>query len=213
MKQGSLASGPGDCLEQALNRRGFRFVAGVDEAGRGSLAGPVAAAAVVLFPGKTPAGIDDSKKLSAKMRQELARAIKRMAWVSVAIVGVDAIARLNILHATMLAMQKALERLPTLPHHALIDGNRIPPDLTMPATAVVKGDTISLSIAAASIVAKVERDCIMRDLGDAYPNYGWRRNAGYATAEHLAALQRFGPTPHHRQGFAPVRDAAAQLLL
>ena len=212
MKQGSLASGPGDCLEQALERRGFRFVAGVDEAGRGSLAGPVAAAAVVLLPGKTPAGIDDSKKLSAKMRQELARELKRDAWTSVAFAGVDAIARLNILHATMQAMRQALEWLPEQPHHALIDGNRIPPDLPMPATAVVKGDTISLSIAAASIVAKVERDRIMRGLGDAYPDYGWSRNAGYATAEHLAALRRFGPTPHHRQSFAPVREAAARLL-
>ena len=173
----------------------------------------MAAAAVVLLPGKTPEGIDDSKKLSAKMRQELARVIKRTAWTSVAMVGVDAIARLNILHATMLAMKNALEQLPEQPHHALIDGNRIPEELPVPATAIVKGDKISLSIAAASIVAKVERDRIMRELGDAYPDYGWHRNSGYGTADHLAALRRFGPTPHHRQDFAPVREAAARPLL
>ena len=208
-----MDSGPDDRLERALAKRGIHTVAGVDEAGRGPLAGPVVAAAVVLSPGKTPAGINDSKKLSAKMRQQLAREIRQTARTSLAIVGVDAIAQLNILHAAMLAMRKALEQLPTLPDHALIDGNRVPADLPVPATAVVKGDAKSLSIAAASIVAKVERDRIMRDLADAYPDYGWSRNAGYATAEHLTALRRFGPTPHHRRDFAPVRKAAAQQLL
>ncbi|MCY4006609.1 MAG: ribonuclease HII [Rhodobacteraceae bacterium] len=195
-------------IEDSLRAKGVVDIAGVDEAGRGPLAGPVVAAAVILPVGRYPAGINDSKRLSAARRYALAIEIKRCALVAVAGVAVAEIDHLNILQATMLAMSKAVDGLTRKPGHVLIDGNRLPAGLQSPATAIIKGDTRSVSIAAASIVAKVERDAIMAELAKEYPQFGWERNAGYGTAAHLAALREYGPTPYHRMGFAPVRRAA-----
>lgn len=185
---------------------GLRLVAGVDEAGRGPLAGPVTAAAVILNPARLPEGINDSKRLSAAQRERLAHAIKdqALAWC-VAEASVAEIDALNILNASLLAMRRALEGLTPQPQIALIDGNRLPKGLAMPAQTLVGGDAKSLSIAAASILAKVERDRIMCELSATNPGYLWEKNAGYPTPEHLLALQTRGVTPHHRRSFAPVR--------
>ena len=182
---------------------------GVDEAGRGCWAGPVVAAAVVLDPARVPAGIDDSKKLSAARRRRLDALIRATAAVGVGCAGVAEVERLNVLHAAMLAMRRAVRALAVAPAHALIDGDRLP-DLRCPATAVVGGDRRSLSIAAASIVAKTTRDRLMSRLARRYPRYGWERNAGYGTAEHRAALECWGATPHHRRGFRPVAAVIAR---
>ncbi|WP_029007680.1 ribonuclease HII [Azospirillum halopraeferens] len=184
-------------------------VCGIDEVGRGPLAGPVTAAAVVLPPDGLPeavaALIHDSKQVTAQMREELAPAIRAHALaVSVAWASVAEIDDLNILHASLLAMRRAYEGLDVAATLALVDGNRAPA-LPCAVRTVVKGDATCLSIAAASIVAKVERDRVMRDLHAAFPGYGWDRNAGYPTAAHRAALTRLGPTPHHRRSFGPVR--------
>lgn len=197
-----MSGGPDLGLERA--RGGV--VAGIDEAGRGPWAGPVVAAAVVLDAGAVPAGLDDSKRLSAPRRRTLFEAIMGAASVGVGIAGVEEIDRLNILRATDTAMARALAALPAAPDLALIDGNRVPPGLGLAAEAVVKGDARSASIAAASIIAKVTRDAIMADLAGQHPGYGWERNAGYGTAEHRAALARLGVTPHHRRSFAPIRE-------
>lgn len=187
-------------------------VCGVDEAGRGPLAGPVVAAAVILDPGRRIDGINDSKKLSAALRQSLAVEIRAhaLAWC-VAEASVEEIDRLNILQATLLAMRRAVAGLPVTPERALIDGNRCPA-LTIPAEAVVKGDGKIASIAAASILAKTVRDQAMLVLHDSYPAYGFDRHMGYPTPEHLAALRRSGPSPVHRQSFAPVRACQLSLL-
>ena len=195
-------------LERAAGGR----VAGVDEVGRGPLSGPVVAAAVI-FPGGVPrklaALLDDSKKLSAAQRQTAFAALRASnAEIAIGAASVAEIWRLNILHAAMLAMRRAVARLPTVPDLALVDGNR-PPGLACDTRCVVGGDGISLSIAAASIVAKVVRDRLMERLDRRYPGYFWSTNAGYGTAAHLRALQVLGVTPHHRAGFAPV----AQRLL
>lgn len=182
-------------------------VAGVDEAGRGPLAGPVVAAAVIFTGGTAPPGIDDSKKLRPAAREALYGAIMASAEVGIGQASVAEIDRLNILQATFLAMRRALAALAPPPGHALIDGNRLPPDLPCPATTIVQGDSHSLSIAAASIIAKVTRDRLMLDLAAAHPGYGWERNMGYGTAAHLSGLARLGPTPQHRLSFAPVRVA------
>jgi len=179
-------------------------VCGIDEAGRGPLAGPVVAAAVILDRARVPDGLDDSKKLSAKRRAALFEALARDAEIGVGVAGVAEIERINILNATLAAMARAVAALPRRPAIALVDGNR-PPALPCVVECVVGGDRISFSIAAASIVAKVTRDRLMADLARAFPGYGWDHNAGYGTAEHLAALARLGVTPHHRRGFAPVR--------
>ena len=185
-----------------------RRVAGVDEAGRGPLAGPVVSAAVTLpaagLSSGLAAAIDDSKALTARRREEILPGILECCAVGVGIAEVAEIDRLNVLQATFLSMLRALEALPAPPEFALVDGNRLPKDLPCPARAVVKGDSRSLSIAAASIVAKVTRDRIMRELAGRHPGYGWDRNAGYGTAEHLAALRDLGVSPHHRRSFAPV---------
>lgn len=190
-------------LETALGCR----VAGIDEAGRGPWAGPVVAAAAILDPDRLPAKLaarlDDSKKLKRTVREELLTALEGCADIGVGMADIAEIDRLNILQATMLAMQRAVASLPHLPEYALIDGNRAP-DLPVPAQTVVKGDSRCLSIAAASIVAKVTRDRIMDTLAQEHPGYGWERNAGYGTAEHRAALERLGVTPHHRRSFAPI---------
>ena len=197
-----------------------RIVIGVDEAGRGPLAGPVVAAAVMLCKPR-PAGLDDSKKLSRAARAMLEERIKRRCHWAVGVVDVAEIDRLNIFGATMLAMTLAVaalceklgERLVDGPHEVLIDGNLTPqgrrPEWSWPARAIVGGDAIEPCISAASIIAKEHRDRIMREHALAHPHYGWERNAGYGTPEHLAALKAHGVTPLHRRSFAPV----AQLVL
>ena len=183
------------------------LVAGVDEVGRGPLCGAVVTAAVILDPGKPILGLNDSKKLSLTRREALFDEIqeKALAWC-VARAEVAEIDRLNILHATMLAMQRAVEGLRIQPRLALIDGNRCP-KLAVPSSPVVKGDSQVPAIAAASILAKVTRDREMQALDALYPGYGLAGHKGYPTAEHLDALRRLGPTPIHRRSFAPVRDA------
>lgn len=198
--------GPDFTLEAALMARGARLIAGVDEVGRGPLAGPVTAAAVILDAKAIPEGINDSKKLGVKRRLALQEALAASARVAVAHASVEEIDAVNILQASHLAMMRALAALPVRPDHVLIDGNRIPRGLNLPATAVVKGDARSLSIAAASIMAKIARDAIMEDLAQQFPGYGWERNAGYPTKAHKTALQEIGVTPHHRRSFAPVRN-------
>lgn len=192
-------------------------VAGVDEVGRGPLAGPVVAVAVV-FPNGVPRRvaplIDDSKKLTAEQRELAVLAIRGCAEIAIGAASVAEILELNILHASMLAMRRAVLRLREPPHLALIDGNRAPPGLPCPAETCIGGDAISLSIAAASIVAKIVRDRAMLRLSVRYPHYGWHENAGYATASHRAALHLHGPCRHHRAAFGTVRLLAqAELLL
>ncbi len=193
------AAAPDFALESALDGP----VAGVDEAGRGPWAGPVVAGAAVLDPADTPAGIADSKTLSAARREALYDALVECARIGVGVASVAEIDRLNILAATMLAMRRAVDDLGVVPGHVLVDGNRLP-ELPCPATAVVRGDARCVSIAAASIVAKVTRDRIMATLARTHPGFGWDHNAGYGTAEHRAALDALGVTPHHRRSFAPV---------
>lgn len=205
-----MALAPDHSLETAARARGALRIAGVDEVGRGPLAGPVTAAAVILNPANIPAGLADSKTLTAARRQALAAALRRVAQVSVAHASVAEIDALNILGATHLAMRRAVAGLPEPPDHLLIDGNRLPRDLPCPAQAVVRGDARCLSIAAASILAKVERDALMVALAQQHPGYGWDRNAGYPTPEHLAALRRLGVTPAHRRSFAPVHNILYQ---
>jgi ribonuclease HII len=179
-------------------------VAGVDEAGRGPLAGPVVAAAVVLDPGCIPPGLDDSKKLAARARARLYDALLAQAAVGVGQAAVEEIDAVNILRASHLAMQRAVAALPQVPGLVLVDGNLVPRGMV--AEAVVKGDARVLSIAAASVVAKVTRDRVMVDLAQQFPGYGWERNMGYPSPEHLAALRKLGPTPFHRRSFAPVHN-------
>lgn len=178
-------------------------VCGVDEVGRGPWAGPVVAAAVILDRDWDADGVDDSKRLTAAARARLRREIEAHAEIGTGQASVCEIDRLNILNATLLAMRRAVAALPRVPECALVDGNRLP-NLPCPAQAVTGGDAQSLSIAAASIVAKVERDRLMARLAADFPGYGWERNAGYGTPEHAAALERLGVTPHHRRSFAPV---------
>jgi ribonuclease HII len=192
-----------------LSREGRlgRLVAGIDEVGRGPLAGPVVAAAVILDPENLPAeldGLDDSKVLSAEARLRYALVIRRVARIGIGAASVSEIDRLNILQATMLAMTRAVAALGILPDAALVDGNRAP-KLACRVETLIGGDALSLSIAAASVVAKVIRDGAMASLARRYDRYGWERNAGYPTAEHRAALVLHGITPHHRRSFAPVR--------
>lgn len=189
---------------------GCFYVAGVDEVGRGPLAGPVVAAAVRLDPAAIPAGLNDSKKLSTAKRNDLAQIIHDTCDCSIAEATVAEIDTLNILHASMLAMERAVAGLPKRCDHALIDGNRVPKGLQDIGEPIVKGDARSLSIAAASIVAKVWRDQVMVDLAQQHPGYGWERNAGYPTKEHQLALQNLGVTTHHRRSFKPVHNILYQ---
>ena len=188
-------------------------ICGVDEAGRGPLAGAVYAAAVILDPARPISGLRDSKKLSARQREQLADEIRlnALAW-SVASASVDEIERLNILHASMLAMQRAVSGLAPAADLALIDGNRCP-HLLIPARAIVKGDALEPCISAASILAKTERDKVMRKLADIYPQYGFERHAGYPVPEHLAALEAHGPCPAHRKLFGPVNKILQKTLI
>jgi ribonuclease HII len=181
-------------------------ICGVDEAGRGPWAGPVVAAAVVLDRAAVPPGLDDSKKLSPARRDALFDLIRAGARVGVGIASVAEIDALNILRANDLAMRRAVAALDPVPEAALIDGNRVPPELPCRAVALVGGDARAPSIAAASIIAKVTRDRIMADLAAQYPGYGWETNQGYGTAAHREALERLGVTPHHRRSFQPIRS-------
>jgi len=184
-----------------MRRRTARVLtAGVDEVGRGPLAGPVVAAAVILL--RPVPGIADSKVLGAERRRELAAVIRRDCAVGVGAASVAEIERHNVLGATMIAMRRAIQRLGLTPGLVLVDGNRAPP-MEMPCRCVVGGDATVPEIGAASIVAKVARDALMIRLARRHPGYGWERNAGYPTPEHLAALARLGLCHHHRRGFAP----------
>lgn len=187
---------------------GESLLAGVDEAGRGPLAGPVVVAAVILDPAaKRIRGIDDSKALTAPERERLyARIMERALAVCVVAVEVEEIDRINIYHATMVGMSRALHGLQPAPLRALIDGNRLPPALPCPAEAVVGGDGIVTAIGAASIVAKVTRDRMLVQLDAVHSGYGFAQHKGYSTPEHLEALRRLGPCAQHRRSFAPVRE-------
>src|SRR5271165_2085847 len=195
----------------ALARKYGGPIAGVDEAGRGPWAGPVVAAAVI-FTGKPPAGINDSKQLTADAREALFPKIQAVAYVGVDIMGIEAIDELNIYHATHAAMAAAIANLACVPSAVLVDGNRYP-KLDMPAEALVGGDALSISIAAASIIAKVTRDRMMRKLALDFPHYAWERNKGYGTQEHAAALKLHGVSCHHRRSFRPVWERAMQEVL
>ena len=195
--------------ERSLRTKGVWPIAGVDEAGRGPLAGPVAAAAVILDPDKIPRGLDDSKKLTAERREELADLIFAKAIaVGVGLASAAEIDSINIRQATHAAMRRALAALAVRPVHALIDGNDLPKNLCCAGNVLISGDSLSLSIAAASIVAKVTRDRLMRRLDQHYPVYGFAQHAGYGTPAHLEALTRSGPCEFHRRSFAPVRNLA-----
>lgn len=191
---------------EANLRRDFPQIAGVDEVGRGPWAGPVTAAAVVLDRRALPKGLTDSKKLSAKARDRLAAEIQATAHVSIAHADVAEIDEINILQASMLAMRRAVSALPFAPDLALVDGRNVPNGLPCPGQALVKGDALAESVAAASIVAKVARDKIMVALAQQYPGYGWETNAGYGTIAHRDGLAKLGVTPHHRRSFKPIHN-------
>lgn len=196
--------------ERALRKQGILLVAGLDEAGRGPLAGPVVAAAVVFLKYRAPAGLNDSKALSAEKREGFYQYLTSESHVrwAVSIQDVEVVDRLNILRASQQAMRESLTALLDCAQHALVDGLAVP-DLPTPHTPLVKGDSLSLSIAAASVIAKVTRDRLMQQLHEVYPHYGFDRHKGYGTPEHLARLREHGPCPIHRRSFEPV----AQLTL
>lgn len=188
-------------LEQELHEKGFTFVCGVDEAGRGPLCGPVVAAACILPDGYVPEGLNDSKKLTEKKREKLFDIIRENAVAyCIAEASVEEIDRMNILEADLLAMRRAIDGLSVPADHALIDGN-IARDFQIPATPVIHGDAISPSIAAASILAKVTRDRLCIELDQAYPQYGIAKHKGYGTKAHMEALRQHGPSPIHRKQF------------
>ena len=195
-----------DLVEEQAFGEVISTICGIDEAGRGPWAGPVVAAAVILDRGNIPPGLNDSKKLTQRRRATLFDIIRASAIVGVGIASVAEIDALNILRANDLAMLRALQSLDPAADAALIDGNRVPPGWPCRARALVGGDGRSLSIAAASIIAKVTRDQIMGELAQAHPGYGWECNQGYGTAEHRAALSRLGVTPHHRRSFRPIHN-------
>lgn len=193
-------------VERELWAAGCTHVAGVDEVGVGPLAGPVVAAAVIIPPQMRVRGIDDSKKLSALRRCELAAQIHSNATaVGIGIVDVQDIDRLNIYHAALEAMRRAVLALPIPPDHIVVDARTIP-HVSVPQSPLIGGDGRSYSVAAASIVAKVHRDALMQSFHDQYPQYGFAANMGYGTAQHLDAIARLGPCPIHRRSFAPVRQ-------
>lgn len=196
--------------EEELAGNGYKLIAGVDEVGRGPLAGPVTAAAVIL---KAPDGLkdlNDSKKLTEKKRLELYEKIHSQSYVGIGHADVYEIDEINILQATFLAMKRAVEALPQKPDYTLIDGNRMPKNWGYNGRCEIGGDGKILSIAAASVVAKVTRDKIMRALAGDFPHYGWETNAGYGARKHLDALQTYGVSPHHRRSFAPVAQLVAK---
>ena len=183
------------------------LIAGVDEAGRGPLAGPVVAAAVILDPARPIAGLGDSKVISEKRRASLAVQIRQCAWVGVGIAEPEEIDRINILQATMTAMARAVRNLPLVPGHILIDGNRVPEGLPCSAEAIIKGDASEAAIGAASIIAKTVRDGLMLRAALRFPGYGFEGHKGYPSATHRNALIALGPCPIHRFSYAPVRAA------
>jgi ribonuclease HII len=203
-------NGPDDSLEQEARAQGYLRIAGVDEVGRGPLAGPVTAAAVILDPCDIPVGLNDSKKLTARARAALSEILHAQAEVSIAHATVAEIDEINILRASHLAMERAVAALDPPPDYVLIDGNLLPRGLTIAALAVVKGDARSVSISAASIVAKMCRDTLMVDLAQQHPGYGWETNMGYPSKCHRLALQELGVTPHHRRSFKPVHNILYQ---
>jgi ribonuclease HII len=195
--------------ETSLWEAGYKYVAGVDEAGRGPLAGPVVAAAVILKRGEDYRGIEDSKKLTALQREKAFELIMNNSLaVTISASSVSVIDRINILWATMLAMKRAVERLKVKADYMLIDGNRIPKGIIIPAESIIGGDATCRSIAAASIVAKVVRDRLMVNLDKFYPLYGFAGHKGYSTQKHILAINTHGPTSHHRFSFAPVRQSS-----
>ncbi len=196
--------------ENKLMERYGSTAAGIDEAGRGPWAGPVVAAAVILDADHTPDGLNDSKKLSERVRESLFTEIMTQAHVGVGIADVARIDHDNILQATLWAMGQACKALPKAPAAALIDGNRCPA-LPCPAEALIGGDALSLSIAAASIIAKVTRDRIMVELAKSHPGYAWERNKGYGTRDHADGLKRLGVTPHHRRSFKPIQIILSEM--
>jgi ribonuclease HII len=196
---------PDNSFEHQARIQGYSIICGVDEAGRGPLAGPVVAAAVILPEGLAIEGLHDSKSLNAKKREALCALIFEQAHVAFACASPQRIDALNIRGATLWAMAQAVRGLPFQVDMALIDGRDTPPDLTCKTEAIIKGDARCLSIAAASIVAKTMRDRIMVSLGQLYPGYGMEKHMGYPTKAHIEALDTLGVTPHHRTSFAPVR--------
>ena len=201
---------PDYSYESAAQRCGYLRIAGVDEVGRGPLAGPVTAAAVILNPDDIPIGLNDSKKLSAKKREAIEQEIFDTGEVAIAHASVEEIDEINILRASHLAMERAVAMLDPAPDYLLIDGNLIPRGLELPSEAVIKGDGKSVSIAAASIVAKLCRDRLMVDLAQQCPGYGWEKNAGYPSKQHKDALAALGVTQHHRRSFKPVHKILYQ---
>lgn len=189
-------------FEKRAKENGFSYVCGVDEAGRGPLAGPVCAAAVILPEGVEIEGLNDSKKLTEQRREKLYDVIieKAVSW-SVAFGSIEEIEKVNILNATYLAMNRAIEGLDVKPDYALIDGNRVPTDITVPCETVVKGDAKSCSIAAASVLAKVTRDRLMLEYAEKYPQYEFEKHKGYGTAAHYKAVDNHGLCPIHRPSF------------
>ena len=203
MNQSAL---PNFDFENFYSNEGYKVIVGVDEAGRGSIAGPVTAGAVMFRTGSFPVGLDDSKKLTPQKRARIFQEIRATALFSFAHVPVEEIERINILQAALKAMTLAVESLPVSPDLILVDGNWIPPNLPCKGVAIVKGDQKSLSIAAASVVAKVNRDNYMVKLAREEPAYGWDTNKGYGTRKHLQALAKYGPSEHHRRSFLPLRS-------
>ena len=192
-------------FERAAQQKGYRMIAGIDEVGRGPLAGPVVAAAVILPEGMEDIGLDDSKKLSAKKREEIFEMIKEQAVaIGIGIVDAFTIDKINIYEASKVAMKRAIELLPEQPDYLLIDAMKL--DTGIPEEGIIKGDAKSISIAAASIVAKEVRDQMMKDYEQLYPGYGFAQNAGYGTKAHIEGLEKLGPTPIHRMTFAPVKE-------
>jgi len=203
-----MAALPHFRYERKLAKREVWPVAGMDEVGRGPLAGPVAAAAVILDPARLPKGVNDSKALAAEERQELYEEILwRAVAVAVAFTSAAEIDRINIRQASLLAMRRALAALAVRPRYVLVDGNDLPRALCCEGETIVAGDAQSLSIAAASVVAKVTRDRLMGRLCQLYPVYGFSRHVGYATPEHLVAIAQHGPCPYHRLSFSPFKSA------
>ena len=206
----SAAEWEGDCeiqeIELALQREGYRHIAGIDEAGRGPLAGPVTAAAVILPVDCVIQGVTDSKQLTPKQRDRLYDEIQRTSIaVKVSHISNTVIDKVNILQATLQAMQDAVEQIVPPPDYVLVDGTQLP-RISTPAQAIPKGDSLSQSIAAASIIAKVTRDRLMVEFDEIYPRYGFRQHKGYGTAQHLQAIAQHGPCPIHRRSFKPISD-------
>ncbi|MBL8231373.1 MAG: ribonuclease HII [Bryobacterales bacterium] len=192
-------------FERSAREQGFQLIAGADEAGRGSLFGPVYAAAVILDPERPIRGLRDSKQLAPQRREILAGRIREraVAW-AVAVAEADEIDRVNIYQASRIAMERAITRLSPAPDYLLLDAMKV--QLPLPQEGIIRGDALCPTIAAASILAKVDRDACMRRWDEVYPQYGFARHKGYPTPDHLHALERYGPTPHHRMSYAPVRQ-------